>query len=159
MLPRCFIGALKGEDSPSLICFLSYFSAIAYTVNFRGQDPQGHHGTGAVEQLQFRNNIVGQKLPTLLDVTCCVHLHTLLLVFACCWAGSSCAKFENGKTFKPTTPNISCVPWWLKLSAAMLDPFAQLFHQGWGLLGAFHMIYELLWVVSFPRCTPMSQHF
>ena len=29
-------------------------------------------------------NIVGQQLPTLLDVTCCVHLHTLLHVVACC---------------------------------------------------------------------------
>ena len=51
MLPRCFIGALKGVDSPSLIFFFSYFSAIAYTFNFRRQDPQGHHGTGAMEQL------------------------------------------------------------------------------------------------------------
>ena len=30
---------------------------------------------------------------TLLDVTCCVRLHTLLHVVACC-----CAKFETGKT-------------------------------------------------------------
>ena len=29
--------------------------------------------------------IVGQKLPTLLDVTCCVRLLTLLHVVACCW--------------------------------------------------------------------------
>ena len=31
---------------------------------------------------------------TLLDVTCCVHLHTLLHV-----VGSCCAKFETGQTF------------------------------------------------------------
>ena len=31
---------------------------------------------------------------TLLDVTCCVSLHTLLNVFACC-----CTKFETGQTF------------------------------------------------------------
>ena len=30
-------------------------------------------------------NIVGQQLPTLLDVTCCVHLHTLLHAVTCCW--------------------------------------------------------------------------
>ena len=30
-------------------------------------------------------NIVGQQLLTLLDVTCCVRLHTLLHVEACCW--------------------------------------------------------------------------
>ena len=47
-------------------------------------------------------NIVDQPLPTLLDVTCCVHLHTLLHVVVCC-----CAKFETGQTFQPTTPNTS----------------------------------------------------
>ena len=30
-------------------------------------------------------NFVGQQLPTLLDVTRCVRLHTLLHVVACCW--------------------------------------------------------------------------
>ena len=30
-------------------------------------------------------NIVGQHLPTLLDVTCCVRLHILLHVVGCCW--------------------------------------------------------------------------
>ena len=29
-------------------------------------------------------NIVGQQIPTLLDVTCCVRLHTLLHVVGCC---------------------------------------------------------------------------
>ena len=52
-----------------------------------------------------RRNIVGQQLPTLLDVTCCVRLHTVLHVVGCC-----CAKFETGQTFQPTTPNISFVP-------------------------------------------------
>ena len=37
---------------------------------------------------------------TLLDVTCCVRLHTLLHVVACCFA-----KFETGQTFQPTTSN------------------------------------------------------
>ena len=42
-------------------------------------------------------NIVDEQLPALLDVTCCVRLHTLLLdVAASCWA-----KFEIGKTFNP----------------------------------------------------------
>ena len=40
-------------------------------------------------------HIVGQKPPTLLDVTCCVRLHT---------------KFETGQTFEPATPNISFGP-------------------------------------------------
>ena len=30
-------------------------------------------------------NIVGQQLPTLLDVTCCVRLYILLHVVGCCW--------------------------------------------------------------------------
>ena len=50
-------------------------------------------------------NIVGQQLPTLFDVTCCVRLYILLHVVGCC-----CAKFETGQTFQPTTPNISFVP-------------------------------------------------
>ena len=50
-------------------------------------------------------NIVDQQLSTLLDVTCCVRLHTLLHVVAYC-----CAKFETGQTFQPTTPNIYFVP-------------------------------------------------
>ena len=39
-------------------------------------------------------NIVGQQLPTLLNVTCCVPLHILLHVVVCC-----CVKFETGQTF------------------------------------------------------------
>ena len=47
---------------------------------------------------------------TLLDVICCVHLHTLLHVVACCWE-FSCSKFETGQTFRyvqaeATTPKI-----------------------------------------------------
>ena len=41
-------------------------------------------------------NIVGQQLSTLLDVTFCVRLHTLLHVVKCCWA-----KFKAGQTFSP----------------------------------------------------------
>ena len=78
-------------------------------------------------------NIVGQQLPSLLDVTC--------------------AKFETGQTFQPTTPNISFAPWSPKRSATMLDPFAQLFQHCWGHARSLRMVYKDLWVVSFPRCT------
>ena len=47
-------------------------------------------------------NIVGQQLPTFLDFTVCICLHTLLQVVVCCWT-----KFETGQTFKPTTPQHS----------------------------------------------------
>ena len=93
-------------------------------------------------------NIVDQKLPTLLDVTCCVRLHTLLHAVGCC-----CAKFETGQTFQPTTPNISFVPWSPKRSTTMLDPFAQLFQHCWGHARSLRMVHKDLWVVSFPRCT------
>ena len=92
-------------------------------------------------------NIVGQQLPTLLDVTCCVRLHTLLHVVGCC-----CAKFETGQTFQATTPNIFFVPWSPKRSATMLDPFAQLQHC-WGHARTLRMVHKDLWVVSFLRCT------
>ena len=93
-------------------------------------------------------NIVGQQLPTLLDVTCCVRLHTLLHVVGCC-----CAKFETGQTFKPTSLNISFVPWSPKRSATMLDPFVLLFQHCWGHAGSLCKVYKDLWVVSFPTCT------
>ena len=93
-------------------------------------------------------NIVDQQLPTLLDVTCCVRLHTLLHVAGCC-----CAKFETGQTFKPTTLNISFVPWSPKRSATMLDPFVQLFQHCWGHAGSLCEVYKDLWIVSFPPCT------
>ena len=58
-----------------------------------------------IQQYATERNIVGQQLSAFLDVTCCVRLHTLLHVLACC-----CGKFETGQTFQPTTPNISFVP-------------------------------------------------
>ena len=48
-------------------------------------------------------NIVGQQLLTLLNVTCCVPLHTLLHV-----VGSCCAKFESGQTTELTTQHFFC---------------------------------------------------
>ena len=38
--------------------------------------------------------IVGQQLPTLLEVTCCVGLHTLLHVVVCCWAVGTVQTFS-----------------------------------------------------------------
>ena len=61
----------------------------------------------------------------LLDVICCIHLHSLLHVV------------ESGQIFEPSTPNISFAPWSPKWSAMMLDPFAQLFQHCWGHTRAF----------------------
>ena len=44
-------------------------------------------------------NIVGQQLPSLLDVTCCVRQHTLLHVVGCC-----CVKYEPVKFFSQQLP-------------------------------------------------------
>ena len=93
-----------------------------------------------------RRNIGVQQLPALLDVTCCVRLHTLLHVVAQ-------SLKRTGPIFQPTTPNISFVPWSPKRSATMLDPFAQLFQHCWGHARSLRMVYKDLWVVSFPRCT------
>ena len=41
----------------------------------------------------LHKRVVGHQLPTLFDVTCCVRLHTLLHILACC--ESSCAKFKT----------------------------------------------------------------
>ena len=56
-------------------------------------------------------NIVGDKLPTLLDVTCCICLHMWPCSMLFCAVGSCSAKFETGQTFSyvqtdTTTPNV-----------------------------------------------------
>ena len=110
-----------------------------------------YKGYKRIEPRAFPNgrNVVGQQLPKLLDVTCCVRLHTLLHAVACC-----CAKFETGTTSVPTTLNIYFVPWSPKRSATMLDPLiAQLLQHCWGHARALHMISKVLGDVSFPRCT------
>ena len=63
---------------------------------------------------------------------------------------SCCAKFETGQTFKPTTPNISFVPWSPKRSAKMLDP---LLGPRTRQDGCRIQVYKVSWVVSFRRCT------
>ena len=45
-------------------------------------------------------NIVAQQLATLLNVTCCVRLQTLLHVVESCWEN-----FETGQTFSPEQTN------------------------------------------------------
>ena len=76
---------------------------------------------------------------TLLDVTCCVRLHTLLHVVVSC-----CAKFETGQTFEPTTPNISFVLWSPKRSATILDPFSQLSQHFWSRARALYLVHTFL---------------
>ena len=53
--------------------------------------------------------IVGQQLPTLLDVTCRARQHTPLHVVTCCW--EMLRKVRNRSNFEPTTPNISFDQW------------------------------------------------
>ena len=65
-------------------------------------------------------NVVCQQLPTLLDVTCCVRLYTLLHVVACCW--KVLRKAWNRSNFKLRTNgrNIVGSTW-----QTMLRPFAR----------------------------------
>ena len=102
---------------------------------------------GILKHCANRCNLVGHQLP-LLDATYCIRLHTLLHV-----VGSCSTKFETGQNFEPTTPNIPFFPWLPKRSATMLDLFAQLFQNCWGHIWALHMVYKVLWAVSFPLCT------
>ena len=74
--------------------------------------------------------------------------HVLLRV-----VGGCCTKCETGQTFEPKAPNISFVPWSPKRSETTVDPFAQLVQHCWGHAHELHMVYKVLWVVSFPRCT------
>ena len=77
--------------------------------------------------------IVGQQLPTLLDVTCCVRLHTPLHVVACCW--EMLRKVWNLSNFEPTTPNISFDQWLPKYIMVRL-------HSSSSSAGATHANYK-----------------
>ena len=99
-------------------------------------------------------NIVGQQLPILLHVTCCIRLHTLLYVVGCC--GVLLRKVWNRSNFSSNNSQHFFFPWSSKRSATMLDPFAQLFPHCWGRARALRMFYKDFWVDSFPRCTAGS---
>ena len=93
-----------------------------------------------------RRNIGVQQLPALLNVTCCVRLHTLLHVIA--------QSLKPVKLFSQQLPTFllfcdrrsvaqQC---WIRLHV-------QLFKHCWGHARSLSMVYKDLWVVSFPRCT------
>ena len=63
------------------------------------------------------HNIVGQQLPTLLDVTCCVCLHTLLHVVGCCC--------ETGHTFSPVQTDATLLANNSQHCWKLLRPFAR----------------------------------
>ena len=100
-----------------------------------------------------RNESLGcvQTDATLLDVTCCVCLHTLLHVVGC-----GCVllrKVWNRSNFSANNfQHVFCS----KRSATMLDQFAQLFQHCWSRARSLRMFYKDLWVVSLPRCTAGS---
>ena len=96
-----------------------------------------------------------QQLPTLLDVTCCVCLHTLLHVVACCWMLLGVV----AQSLKP-----------VKLYSQQLQTFLLFrdhrsiaqqcwihLHSSSNIVAAthahLHMDYKDLWVVFFPQCT------
>ena len=72
--------------------------------------------------------------------------------------GNCCTKFETGQTFELTSPNISFLPWSTKRSATMLDPrvctdLPTLLGPRTRITHGILQVYNVLWVVSFPRCT------
>ena len=80
-----------------LLCslyFLLMFSAVSFTFHsiwwqfppfeFRSISWQGSFSSRFKPRANGIN-IVGQKLPTLLDASCCVRLHSLLHVVVCCY--------------------------------------------------------------------------
>ena len=90
-------------------------------------------------------NTVGQQLPTLADVTCCVPLHTLLHVVA--------QSLKPVKLLSKQLPTVLLLrnrrsvaqQCWIRLHS--LKPRTRRITHG--LLG----VYKILWVVSFPRPT------
>ena len=92
--------------------------------------------------------LLAEQPTTLLDVTCCVRLYTLLLVVAC-----YCVLLRKVWNSSKFWANISFVSWSPKRSATMSDPFVQLFQHCWGHERALLMVSKVLRVVSFPRCT------
>ena len=91
-------------------------------------------------------NIVGQQLPTLLDVTCCVRLHMLLHVVA--------PSLKPVKHFSQKLPTILLFrDRWSVAQQCWSDPFAQLFQRCWDHARPLRMDNKDLWVVFFSRCT------
>ena len=83
--------------------------------------------------------------PATPNIVGCYVLRPFAHPVACC-----CVLFETGRTFKPTTPNISFVPWSPKRRAKMLDP---LLGPRTRQDGSRIQVYKVSWVVSFRRCT------
>jgi len=74
------------KKSPVLILLLDEIQSKLQNINTNLLE-QKLFAKNKVAILRLRangRNIVDQQLPTLLDVTCCVRLHTLLHVFECC---------------------------------------------------------------------------
>ena len=112
-------------------------------------------------------NIVDQQLPTLLDVTCCICLHTLLHVVGCC-----CAKFETAQLFSQRLPTFllfrdhrsvvqQC---WMRLHSSSNIVGAMHAHYAWftkthGLYPSHDalQVLTLLGVVA-SVCTPLPTH-
>ena len=91
-------------------------------------------------------NIVGQKPPTLLDVTCWVRLHTMLHVVGSCrvvWNRSNLWTSNSQHIFWSVINEA-----WCHARALHMVSFQNCFiHK------SSSRVYKVVWVVSFPRCT------
>ena len=91
-------------ESPPCMASLPLASPLACCprVAFFASLPNGDNllaGYRGIKPRANGPNIVGQQLLTLLDVTCCVRLHTLLHVVGCC-----CVEYEPVKFFSQQLP-------------------------------------------------------
>ena len=97
-------------------------------------------------------NIVDQQLPTLLDVTCCVRLHTLLHVVGCC-----CALLRKVWNLSNFSANNSQHFFCSVITEAWRNNGGSVWTTLPTLLGSricsLRMVYKDVWVVSFARCT------
>jgi len=96
---RLLASGILHEENMAKPCLSSLLSRILFGVVSASSTECADYCASVWIERYFRapckrTQHVGQQFPTLLDVTCCVRLHTLLHAVASC-----CAKFETGETF------------------------------------------------------------
>ena len=68
-----------------MFSFQNAYMSLKRKAVYEVQNQNYERAKSGVKPRENGRNIVGQQLPTLLDFTCCVRLHTLLHVVGCCW--------------------------------------------------------------------------
>ena len=90
------------------------------------------------------------RCTALLDVTCCIHLHTLL--HACCWE-LLCKVWNWSNFWAKNSQHFFCSVIALRVAQQCWIHLHSSFQHCWGRARTSQMVYKVLWVVSFPWCT------